>query len=220
MFGLPLGFTGLAMLLYNKNLDELDQLKQVDFLVLPFEKFPGFVRVLLGSKRKNLMRLGFVELVCFTRTNLGMPNFCSVLISPDKSTVACLEYARLSALITFVLLFIQPSDFFRNLLGLHGMSLMSVFPPHRRFISTTAAYLKRDAIPLVKEFNIVSSKLSYAEIYNDHNLKVKQLCEEQRLTTIIFESVEQYFSYEREWLKSLAHRLEREVTDTHKNLTK
>jgi len=209
LIGFPMGLVAVLLALYRFQEKQVNGLQNPDFKEMPFERFPPHVRMLLGGKRNIAKKLGFTELVSFTRKGIAQPNFCCIMVSPDRRVYAEIEYIRLSFLVSLLCLFVQPMDCLRSLLGFHGMTFCTAFEGGLRIITSPLSYLGKMHEPKVREMNIVSGVPEDRQ-YISHKEQIGVVIATRGLTPLVFHDREEFFSMEREGLARLLQKLRSE----------
>lgn len=206
LIGFPMGLVAVLLALHRSQEKQVNGLENPDFTEMPFERFPPHVRMLLRGKRNIAEKLGFAELVSFTRKGLGQPNFCCVMVSPDRRVYAEIEYIRLSFLVSLLCLFVQPMDCLRSLLGFHGMTFCTAFDGGLRVITSPLSYLGKMHVPGSREMNIVPG-LPEDQQYSSHRERTEMITATRGVIPREFRDREEFFSMEREILAKLARRM-------------
>ena len=209
IFGLPLLLVSLCQMQrrrFSKDLDGMQHMTRRDFALVPFREFPLPVRLLLSRYRKAAQAMGFQELVSFSRRSIASPNFSIIYVSPDRRTVAEVEYAAVDFLTVLLTAFVQPSKFLQCLIGPHGMCLTSVLPNLRRVMTTPHAFLAENEKPGEREFHVVPAHTAPAAMYEQHQERITELCARENVAARLFSDEEQFFAFEVEVLaKAAAH---------------
>lgn len=202
IFGVPMGLAGISMFLTNTSRRDLDRFEQTDFIQLAFDQFPWYVRRLLSPLREEAAAGGFRELVVFTRPGFGSPNFCCVMISPDQSTYAEIEYVRLGVFTNILLMLFQPRYFFRHPLGIYGMVLTTAFANNHRLITTKLKFLS-ETKRSDKEFQFVSSEKSFRQMADLHSVEMRKIESDRGFVPRRFFTAEEYLEFEKLMIRRL-----------------
>jgi hypothetical protein len=206
LIGLPMGLVAVLLALHRSQEERVNGFENPDFREMPFERFPLYVRMLLGGKRNIAKKLGFTELVSFTRKGIAQPNFCCIMVSPDRGVYVEIEYIRLSFLVSLLCVFVQPMDFLRSLLGFHGMTFCTAFHGGLRVITSPLSYLGKMHEPGSREMNIVSGVPEDLQ-YSSHKERIGVVIATRGLTPRLFHDREEFFSMESDILAKLARQM-------------
>jgi len=181
-----------------------------DITRISFQDVPLFVRFLLGRSYRDVLGLGFRELVVYTRGRMPAPNYSAILVSPDNETVVEIEYARIAMLETMLIILVRPRDFLRCVIGVHGTCFTSVFADLKRCITTKHAFLAANAIPGEKEFLIVPRASSVETIYEQHRQHKGEFAAKYGLVATQFRDAADFLAFDHAALKKLAGKLRQE----------
>ena len=210
----PMLISTVAMILSRNNRSQIESLRNTTYTEIPFLEFPMFVKFRMKKDYSKAKNLGFYELASYSRQGIGMENYTVIFLSPDQNTYLSVEYVAMNPLVLFILMFIKPSDCFDFILGFSGTCVNSAYGGDRRLITTTYKMLARDHQDGVKEFNILSARLSLGEIYQNHKEASEKLKLNQNLTFQNFSSKQDFFNFDTRIMKKLSERLEDDFPDS------
>lgn len=212
--GLPLLLSGLSLAIRNKMREDNEAGKNVVHKIVSVESVQNMPISGLKAMALELRQLGFKELVGCTRPayeKQGMTNFTWVFVSPDRTTIAVVEYARFPWLLRILTLLLAPRHFHCSMLG---TCFTTLYSGDQRIITTNLPELTLLDEDILTKVNVTPRSASLAERYNlhckyvrsNHGAIVEQIC--------AFNSPEDYLEYDKRNLKRIAHRAEQKESES------
>lgn len=199
------------MFLQRRNSQELQALSDVDYGALNFEKLPWWVRLRLKTCRREILDLGFQEIIVFTRKNMRGLNYSCVLVSPDGRIIAPVEFVMLPPLAMILSVLFMPKKSHQLMFGIAGVCLTTVFPPLRRVYTTKLAYLAEGHIEGEKEFHVVDPQVPCSQMLEMHHNAISEFSQRFGESPRVIRTPDDYLRFDQEAMNNLRNRCEKRL---------
>jgi hypothetical protein len=213
LVGVPLLLSALGMYSYRISMAELEVFREAELDIVPVDRVRSVPKKTLKRFAESLRSIGFRELLGYTKEALaerGNFNYCWVFVAPDGLTLAEAEYVRINWYERILYLI---GGGRRYLPSLCGITLVSAFDGHQKFITTDLKQMKDAAEPGCQDVCLIPKGLPLSEAYSRHCAERDKFLATRRGSLRQFQNTDDFVQFERSHRRYLTSKAEQELED-------